>query len=282
MIGGANWSPWNGGARVETLGVSLSGATAGTTLTPGASNVKGSWADIGGTTGFAYKQIMVAMANNGAAADAVVDIGINVGGNRFIIAEDLRFASSRRSAAEGAQYFGLPLFVPAGAQLSGRVASSSGAAGTIQVAITGFSAGIGGVAPFSRCRALYTPSLSRGVTIDPGGTANTKGAYAELVASSGFNAAALMCAIGFAGDVSRAAAGNAALDIAMGASSSEQLVLRDFIISWGTIFDGPSIASSPIIPCYAPSGTRFSARSQSTITTAGDRNVDLALWGFEP
>jgi hypothetical protein len=282
MLGGANWSPWNGGARAQTLGVTTASATTGTTVTAGGSaNTKGSWVDIGGTTGFSWKRLLAAMIANSGAVDFVVDIGINVGGNRFVIAEDLRFASSRRIASEGIQYCDLPLFVPAGAQLSARCAGSSASA-TLQLAITGFSAGLAGMAPFSRCRALYTPSSSRGVAIDPGAAANTKSAWVQLVASSGFHSAAVMAAIGYNGDVARTAASRTALDIGIGASSSEHVLLPDLLLGWGPTLDGPFVANIPLLPLYIPSGTRVVARAQCTDTAAGDRTIDLALWGFEP
>lgn len=282
MIGGANWSPWNAGARTETLGVTTSGNTVGTLLTgSGTANLKGSWVDIGGATSFAYKRLLVVAATGGTAVDYTFDIGINVGGNRFVIAEDLRYATARRAASEGNQHYDLPLFVPAGAQLSARCAGN-GTSVTMRMAIVGFSANPAGMAPYSRCRALYTPSSSRGVAIDPGGSANTKSAWAELVASTGFASAALMAAIGYNNDIGRTAAAVMALDIGLGASSAEFAVLPNLILSWGGTLDGPAISGIPLIPCYIPVGQRVVGRAQCTITTAGDRTADLALWGFEP
>lgn len=281
MIGGGNWTPPNIGARAQTLGVNTSGATTGTTITSGA-DAKGSWVDIGGTTSFAFKRMVANLVNNNTANDMIVDIGINVGGNRFVIAENLTFHTARRAIQDPTAYYDLPLYVPAGAQLSARCHAAANTE-TAQVSITGFSNGVGGMAPFSRCRQLYTPSANEnGVAIDPGGTVNTKGAWTEITASSGFHAAAIMFSFGFNDDIIRAADARAVLDIGIGAASSEQILLADFLLGWGVLMDGPFIPSLPILPFYIPSGTRIIARAQCSHNTAGDRTFGLAMWGFEP
>jgi hypothetical protein len=279
MYGGGNWTPPNTGALSETLGFSA-GTTVGVTLTSGAANTKGSYVDVGGVTSFTYNRLCVQFITPSAAADFVVDLAVNASGNRFIIAEDLRYSTARRFVSEGTQVYELPLTIKGGAQLSARCASATASA-TMQIVMQGFSNGVAGMPGLSRCRALYTPATSRGVAIDPGGTANTKGAYSQLVASSGFNAELLMMAIGFNDDIARAAAARFSQDLAIGAGGAEQIFNPDYFFCCGTTTDGPFMSGGMLLPFYIPAGSRISARGQSSSIVAGDCTWDLALWGFE-
>src|SRR3989304_6056199 len=102
-----NWVPHTA-ARSEKRGAGT-GTTFGTTITGGASaNTKGSYTDIGATTSFDYEWIVFIVGGWGSTANFVVDLAINVGGNRFIIAEDLR-QCSLRAANEAWNVYQLPI-----------------------------------------------------------------------------------------------------------------------------------------------------------------------------
>lgn len=257
-------------------------STDGATATANASaNTKGSWStDTNWKPTFAWNLMRVTIWN-GNTGDFVVDIGADNGsGSVYTICPDLR-CPGRLAPRSGAITYLIPLHVPAGRQLALAVACSTGSRAA-RVSIAGCSAGIGGAQGFARMVALYTPSTSRGVSVDPGATANTKGAWAELTSSSPARVAALMLAVGGAADTARTADQQAFVDIGVGASSSERVLLPDLGFAadqtqsqWHPHVYGPH-------PVDVPAGTRFAARAQCNVNTAGDRVLDLAAWGFVP
>lgn len=247
-------------------------------MTSGSSNTKGSWADIGGTTTLDYNAITLIFAN-GNAADYMFDLGVSDGSNRWNLVSDLHLPFLR-IANEHMLMVTLPLYVPSGTQLSGRIAAS-GASLVAAVQLIGHASGLGGAPGFSKCFPLFSPSSSRGVTIDPGGTANTKGSWTQVTSSTSEAAKAILGIIGHAGDVSRAATASMLLDIGIGAGGSEAVLYPDASFSWGATGDGPlNNIQVPVFACDVPGGSRLAARAQCGITTAGDRTVDLSLYGF--
>ena len=91
-----------------------------------------------------------------------------------------------------------------------------------------------------------------------------------------------MYAVGLANDISRAANARGVIDIGIGAGGSERVLCADSLVvaetvadCWYPILHGP-------FPCDVPAGTRFAARFQNEINTAGDRTCDIAAWGFVP
>ena len=272
-----------GTARTEALGINT-GTTRGTSVPPSASNnVKGSWVDIGGTTSFTYEATGVILGDtNGIGVGCTADVGINVGGNRYIIAKDVRpCALTLRGNNEGRAYIHLPLHIPAGTQLSMRTQASTAAGSSIFASIIGFSHGVNGAPGYSKCIALSAITTSRGVAVDPGGVAHTK-TRVELVASSAEAVAAVFAQTGPNNDTSRTAASRWLYDLEMGGSGSEQIILPNFSMCGGSTGDIALPDITPVVPCYAPAGTRFSVNAQSSSVTVGDRTFDMTLYGLTP
>jgi len=271
-----NWVPHTA-ARSENRGAAA--GTAGTVITAsGTANTKGSYTDIGSTTSFDYEWLIVVAGAANTAGNYVFDLAISVGGNRFIIAEDLRFCSLRASNQQWDIYC-LPLHVPSGSQLSVRCAASV-ASITMQVVILGYSSGPFGAPGYSRCRAFYAPSTSRGITCDPGAVAHTK-TRTQITASTPDRAVALLAYVGPNGDVA-AAATRWLFDIETGGAGSEQVLLPNMYLGRGAPYDMPTSQVFGPYPCDIPASSRMSCNIQCHVTTAGDRSVDVALWGFVP
>ena len=272
--------PSNISARSESRGETLT-LSKGTNITASATaNTKGSWVDLGSTTSFAYEHITVCLIpGTGSAVDLMMDIGISDGANRFVIAADLHYTSVKSTFAH-ALSIGIPLHVPSGTQLSARCAASVGSS-DMSVIVSGHSSGLGGAPGFSRCVALFTPALSRGIAIDPGGTANTKGAWADITTSCPNDISAMFGLVGFNGDVARAAAARSIMDIGVGAAAAEYVLYPNAFMGWSTFWDGPfANVRIPPFACHVPATTRIAARSACSLTTAGDRTFDLALYGM--
>jgi hypothetical protein len=267
-------------ARHESRG-EQTGTSTGTTLTAAASvDTKGSWTALGAATGFAYEGITVHLANNNGTNGYLVDIGIDDGsGNNFVLVPDLSFQCNQASEHNLALF--IPVHIPAGSLMEARVACSA-ASGTLNCLVVGHSANPGGFPGYSRVERLFTPATSRGPAIEPGGTINTKGAWTQMVASTAVDIAGLFGVVGFNGDRSRAAAAGMLLDIGIGAASSEFVLVPNLALEWEATWDGPNDVFFSPVPAEVPSGTRVAARGQCSLNTAGDRTVDLALYGLVP
>jgi hypothetical protein len=271
----SRYQPVTGSTRTETFGA---GTSTGTTLTAGGSaNTKGTYVSLGTTT-FEWNHVNLGFEGSSAAADHLVDIAIDDGGgNKWIIAADLRHPS-RISANASPVTFSLPLYVPKGSALYARNASSTASA-TMTTTIAGFPVGRGGAPGYSRCLALFTPGTSRGVAIDPGGTANTTGAWAQTTTGVTARIAEWFGVIGSNGNTTRTTA-HWDMDVGIGAAGSEQVVLAGITVSVGV----SSTTMGPVLlgpyPTDVPASTAWSARSTCSITTAGSRTFDLCLYGL--
>ena len=270
------WHPEGGTPSSETLGATT-GSSGGTTVTAAASaNTKGSYTDIGGTTSFAYEELHVAMLAT-SANDYTADVAINVGGNRFIIAEDLRV---RGRGADNGIIYPLALHVPAGAQLSMRCQSSAVSV-TLSCILYGRSKGLRGMPGFSQLRALYAPGTSRGVNCDAGAVANTK-SRTQMVASSAARVAGLLGYIGPAADTGRVGSEQWLMDISVGAAAAEWNIITNLLFGSDATTDTPYPQLIGPFACDVPAASRWSVNLQCSSTTAGDRQIDVALWGYEP
>lgn len=263
--------------RSETLGVNTTNSTGTTVTASGTANSFGSWASLGQTT-FAYDWLNIHYAQT-AVSDKVLEIGVSDDNSTwYTIAEGIRFAG--RKTADITLSQALPLRIGAGKYVAVRVKASTGSH-VINVALTGSSTGMKGVTGYSQCVALYSEANSRGVLVDPGGSANTKSAWAELIASTGASVDSVMVYVGQAADTTRTATATALLDIGVGASSSEFAIIPNIFMRWTTTLDGPQFVVGPV-PCAIPAGSRVVARAQCTDTVAGDRTMDVAVIGFVP
>lgn len=263
---------------VETLGA-VTGTSTGTLLTASATaNAKGAWTTVG-AAGFPYETIHVFVGASSAAADYVIDIGISNGTGSFAIAEDLRL-SALKGAGDLFLAYTLPIRIPE-ATVTARIASSTASA-TLRITITGSSSSPLSAGSFSKCEALYGVATSRGVTIDPGATANTKGAWVQINGglASYETLDALIIGIGPNNDIARTTASTGLLDIGFGTTGNQYVAIGNILWGFTTTSDTPFPNVIGPIPVSVPTGTAIWARTQSTNNSAGDRTIDLGLWGL--
>lgn len=272
-IGGVNH-----GGRAETIGATYTAGVSaiGTTVTASATaNTKGSWASLG-TPSFQYEAFDFQVAQT-AAGNKLVDIGINDGaGNWHVIVSDLAFPGLKN--ADELCNYRLPVRLKSGKQVGVRCAASTGSQ-VLNVALTGYSRGDNGGNGYSRMIRLDTPASSRGIQVDPGATANTKGAWTQLVASTAQHYDALYVVVGQNGDVARTATATALADIGLGAAASERVVIPNIFMRWTSTQDGPILMLGPA-PIQVPAGVRLAARGACSDVVAGDRTFDVSIYGL--
>lgn len=111
---------------------------------------------------------------------------------------------------------------------------------------------------------------SVGTLITPGGVANTKTAWVELVAATGQNTDAFLVNIQ-PGDVG---INDCLVDIGIGDAGSETVLIANLLFSSGSSDSGPLKAFCPVM---IPPGTRVSARASSTDTAGVSVRLTITL-----
>jgi len=117
-----------------------------------------------------------------------------------------------------------------------------------------------------------------GTDLDPGTTANTKGSYTELIASTGIDANQLHVHVGVSEIGTISPSGDHLIDFAVGPVDSEVIIIPDLYHDHPSSEDG--VSQFLLDVDNIPSGSRISARCQSTYTTESDRIIDVAITAF--
>jgi len=128
------------------------------------------------------------------------------------------------------------------------------------------------------------PKVSRGVllnwsdanglgAIDPGGTANTKGSWTELTASTSRDVAAITLFF----DIKGNAGGRWGVDVGIGAAASEVTIIENLGVNSEAFRSAARPSTIGPIWTPIPSGTRIAVRVQCSDNTATQRNLGVAM-----
>lgn len=255
----------------------------GTTLTAsGSTHTKGSYAELVASLGFTANTVDVVVTATDATSGRryLFDIATGAGGAEVVVVPNLYAeGESAASAGYGAGIYPLRLAVASGTRVSARCQSQTGSA-TMAIAVT-FSAA-GGVAGCASYTAYGTDTANTQAVgqVDPGGTADTKGSYLELTASTGIVIQELL-AVMQRGPAASTAGATWAIDIATGAGGAEVVLIPDLRHVVGANA-GSNTASQPRsyrFPTYIASSTRLAVRASCSINTANSRLRDVVLYG---
>ncbi len=255
--------------------------SAGTVLTGGAANTKGSYTQLVASTSADAVGIILQVNNRSAGANEYsVDVAVGGSGSEQIIIPD--FIMQNDHAAADNVYF--PILIPAGTRIAARCQSPS-AGGTMTFAISTvdgeFTAneGAGSVDTYG-----FLSSTTNGTLIDPGGVANTDGSWVQITASTTNDICGVVLGLD-PGNLSGASSltGQMLMDIGIGGSGNEQVLIPNLMVEHA-ISNGAINSTWPPyigpIPVQIPSGTRIAARCQSTLTTATQRQIGLVVYGI--
>jgi hypothetical protein len=120
---------------------------------------------------------------------------------------------------------------------------------------------------------------SRGTDITANASANTKGSYTQLVASTPFDTVMVSLVLG--GSFSSSTTGYAfSVDLAVGASGSEQIIIPDAVISAekGGGTGSYANAATFTLPLNIPAGSALSARGMCSLATPGALRAHVILY----
>jgi hypothetical protein len=219
--------------------------------------------------------INVVLAYNGTGRGAV-DIAVGPSGSEAIIANNLFIqsgATSRRSP-----HYNFPIAIPAGTRVSARSQTTIGS-GDNGLLLVSCSFWDGAFTQMEGCAGVdaigFSAATTVGTTITSNASANTKGVYAQLIAATSRDYIGYLLAFGTV--TSPAGSQYYLTDLALGAASSELIILPNLNIIWGL----GQVAMQPetVGPFFdsIPAGVRVSARCQSS---TGGNNMELVLYGI--
>lgn len=274
-----NYPPGIEFAAASNVGVNT-GASTGTSITTGTANNKGAWVQLTASCPIdAVWALIFGMCSTTSGFEQAFDFGIGGAGSEVAIISN--FQTEANGYAPTACQL-IPVCIPAGTRIAAR-AQSTAASDTPQAMMILFGSA---EARQERCGMVdtygFTSGSSIGTAVDPGGTGNTKGSWAQLSASIANDIIGLFAQFD---DRNQTVSGSAAfaelLDIGIGGAGSEKVIIPNVSITKirNTNFVAVSANNLPFVPVKIPAGTRLAARAQSSGTTATTRIVGVTAYG---
>ncbi len=265
--------PQRGRPTFETLrgsGAYFAAVTASATA-----NALGSWVEL--TAGLSYPTdcLDVSIFSGTADCDILVDIGIGASGSEVVLVNSLYAVAAGSAAARCSQYR-LPITLPQGTRVAARSRANvaSAAVGVVVQATSKETFGVPGSSVVDTYGA--TTGSSRGTAIDPGATANTYGAWTQIVAATARESRWMSIGLGSGNNYTLTDA-DSLVDIGIGAPGSEVVLLPGLYVRARATSDFiiPGVFNFDVL---VPAGARLAARSKCSITNATDRKVDVVLY----
>jgi hypothetical protein len=265
------------GSKVDGLSLDTANS-AGLAVTGSASaHTKGSYVQLIASTAEEYSGLMLTFGSS-SICTGLLDIAIGSAGSEQDIVPNIMFQTGVIGGLAGSATF-LPLRIPAGSRIAARLQTVAGGSQVVRFCLLGFTGGYSSRPPLGRATTYgVNTGTSRGTSIDPGASANTKGSFAQIVASTANNIRALMICLGSQGNPAPTST-NWLIDIGIGPATEKVLVANLFMNSH--LASGLFMPSHYFLPVSIRAGTRVAARAQCGSTDPTDRLFDISLIGFD-
>lgn len=251
-------------------GTATTGGEPGTSVfTGGSANTKGSWTQITAATTADACLLIVQFAPFDDPPFAV-DIGVGASGSEVTIASNLVLNSTTNST----EYM-IPCQIPAGARIAAR-AQAPGVSFEMTLSVIAFDGSFSMYEGYAGIDSIgFNTATTTGTVLTASNTPYTKGSYVQLTASTSRDYAGLI--VGYDSGTTVTDFNYFLIDIAIGASGSEIVILPNLIWNYNasTITGDPP--NSPFIPISVPSGTRLSARATTTFGNVGTTAVAVGV-----
>lgn len=250
-------------------------------VTPGSD---GSYSQLIAATTFDYDGFWVTLNRSFAAnsARSLIDVSIGGAGVEKIILADLPIGGHTTGSGWASKTIFIPVHIPSGSRVAARVHRSSIASATCDISIMGVAGGPWALAGFNRCTTYGTDLANfRGTIVDPGGTANTRGAVTQIVASTTNPIRCFYVVTGRAATGGSNITDNVAdLDILYGPATEKLLIPY---LPMGMTSGGDHYEPTVYGPFWVnlPSAIRLSSQAQADFTTVNARDIQVSIIAFD-
>lgn len=259
---------------VEQAGFDLTD-TSLTEILTGTGNTNGAWVEYVASLSADADHVVACLALGGSTQEEVlIDIGIGAASSEVVVCENLPYSGR---SLWGVETYPLPIIFPAGSRIAVRAQCD------VEVSIgIGLSFYKGGEKScgFSGARGFgINLGNSSGTAVDPGSTANTKGAWVELVASTTVDINGGIIHTGHNDNLIVNTSTFIMVDISIGTAGNEAaaIIISNHIAHANT---NEGVMRSVPFDVFIPAGSRISARLQCSDTDATDRIKSIAFVGL--
>lgn len=242
-------------------------------------HTKGSWVEVHAATA-GDAQMMVLVCHGTAVTNTnttcLMDVGIGAAGSEVVILSNLQVGYIVNNSRQ-ALIWEIPIYIPSGSRIAVRCQSVISSQNTLRVAMDLYGGErFAGLTTNARAETYGADTAnSRGKTLTTG-AANTKGSYAEMTASTGIPIRHFAYFVG--GNSLTNLSGTGFIDIAIGASSSEVVIIPNIPYGFSTSeqseYPFPHVHN---VGFTIPAGTRIAARAQQSNAST---TIDLILVGL--
>lgn len=261
--------------NLATVGTDTTISSGTIVVGSGTANTKGPYVEMTASTPFAVTGVILQVTYAGSGIlsnNFLFDIATGGAGSETPIVENI--AVTAIGVRGGYTPVFIPIAIPSGSRISVRCQNSStsttGVLGVGLILVGGTAAGA------SSCQTYgANTATSRGTSVDPGGSANTKGPYVELTSATTADANYLVLMFTRAAQALSESV-NWLIDIATGGPGAESVLIADVQVAGSITGDRVLPTSIALAVPTISSGTRLSARAACSVTS-GARVVDVSV-----
>jgi hypothetical protein len=223
--------------------------------------------------------VIVALTGGTVSTTDLTDVSTGAGGSEVVIISDIIGDNPNNTTTNAHQcQVQLPCAIASGTRIAARCQSAT-ASGIVRITLTLIAAGgVAGQTTFTTYGDVT--ASSRGTQLDPGGTANTKGSYAALTASSSAIAQWIAMVASSHANTSTASI-NWMLDVATGAGGAEVVLIPDLqpqLACSGALSGSSFNTRSCEFLTFIAASTRIAARVSCSTNSATVRILDAAMY----
>ncbi len=243
-------------------------ASAGTGIPYTTANTKGAFVQLIASTTADAVWMLVNPVWGGAGFSNVFDIAVGAAGSEVVIAPNLIVAFSVSTG------YLFPVCIPAGTRISARAQGNTGNR-TPLVSVVLFDGALTQMEGAAGVDSIgFQLASSQGTAITASGTANTKGSYSQLIASTARDYMGFIVAVDW--NQTNFVSCNFLFDVAIGGAGAEQVIAPN-IYFLNVNSNIPQMGPFGPLWINIPAGTRIAARSQASTISA---SFGLTLYGI--
>ena len=259
------------GSDSDMIGPDFTFAARATVTTAGTAHDKGAWAELIASTGDAYDGLVLSCDSTFAGSvdsARLLDVGIGAAASEVVIVPELDVGGWLLAQS---QHIILPVHIPKGSRVALRCQGVQISDADVIYFGGYLRAENGRRSPSSLVAMGTSTSTSTGTTLTTPGAANTKGAWTQITASTPQAFRAILVQVTLAAGTTTIPASNLKVDVAVGASGTESVIVANMNMRSSTIEAISDGVPQTTVPVHIPAGSRLAMRYQ-----AQDTSVPLA------